>query len=79
MKRFKYFYVEDSEIIRGTKAVHNNRSHDMLANIEWYAPWRQWVAQFSYNAIFSHDCLSDLAGYMRDLNKAGAPGQNKGR
>ena len=37
-----------------------------IGYIEWYGPWKQYVAQF-HTAIWSHDCLTDVAEFMRKI------------
>jgi hypothetical protein len=42
-----------------------------IAYLEWYAPWRQYVMNAESTAVFSHDCLASIVGFLRKLT-AGA-------
>jgi len=42
-----------------------------ISYLEWYAPWRQYVMNAESTAVFSHDCLTAIAGFCRGLT-AGA-------
>lgn len=49
----------------------NNKSGDILARVEWYHPWKQWImACTGDSVVFSHDCLTDIADFLRQLNEA---------
>ncbi len=38
----------------------------MLGRVSWYARWRQYVfAPVSTSSVFSHDCLTDLAAFLK--------------
>lgn len=38
-----------------------------IAYLEWYAPWRQYVMNAESTAVFSPDCLTEIAGFCRRL------------
>jgi hypothetical protein len=38
-----------------------------IAYLEWYAPWRQYVMNAESTAVFSHDCLTAVAGFCKRL------------
>ena len=48
--------------------VENNSSGDGLGTIEWYAHWRQYVISPFIHAVFSHDCLTDIANFMTGIS-----------
>ena len=56
--------------------IRNKRGGDVLGGVEWYTPWRQYVFSADETAIFSHDCLSDIAAFITGLQqpKAGKEG-----
>lgn len=40
-----------------------------IAYLEWYAPWRQYVMNAESTAVFSHDCLTAIAGFCQKLTR----------
>lgn len=40
-----------------------------IAYLEWYSPWRQYVMNAESTAVFSHDCLSAIAGFCQKLTR----------
>lgn len=38
-----------------------------ISYLEWYAPWRQYVMNAESTAVFSHDCLTAIAGFCQKL------------
>jgi hypothetical protein len=42
---------------------------DPLGTIEWYGRWRQYIFEPEIGAVFSADCLRDLAGFVEKVNK----------
>lgn len=49
-----------------TWGVRNKRSNDLLGDIGWHGPWRQYVFD-PYSAIFNAGCLRDIAYHMLRL------------
>jgi hypothetical protein len=47
-------------------AIKDSDGH-YIAYLEWYAPWRQYVMNAEPTAVFSHDCLSAIAGFCKKL------------
>ncbi|MFA5187516.1 MAG: hypothetical protein WC551_13635 [Patescibacteria group bacterium] len=67
-------YIKFDEVIPhpgGMWEICEKRMGYRLGGIEWYAPWRRYVASFSENSVWSEDCLADVIEFMRGLGKAG--------
>ena len=56
--------------VREPWAIKDTRGR-YIAYLEWYAPWRQYVMNAEYDAVFSHDCLTVISRFCRKLT-AGA-------
>lgn len=37
--------------------------------VKWNKPWRQYVLSPESSAVFSHDCLTALAAFVKGLSK----------
>ena len=47
-----------------------NRSHELLGEIKWNGPWRQYVYyNLGIDAQFNDGCLKDIADVLSSLNK----------
>lgn len=46
------------------------RNGATLGIVEWYEAWHQYVLQPEGNAVFSVECLRDLAGLIERCNRA---------
>lgn len=53
--------------------VWNKKSNDEIAQLFWYAPWRQWCARFIQDSVWSQDCLEDVRTYLLALNGGKQP------
>jgi len=49
--------------------VRNSHSRSILALVEWYKPWRRYVLSPDENTVYSHDCLTALAAFVRGLDE----------
>lgn len=49
--------------------VIKGSSGHYIAYLEWYAPWRQYVMNAESTAVFSHDCLTAIAGFCQKLTR----------
>lgn len=49
-------------------AIKDSSGH-YIAYLEWYAPWRQYVMNAESTAVFSHDCLTAIAGFCQKLTR----------
>jgi hypothetical protein len=45
------------------------RNGTTLGECNWYAPWKQYVFEAEPAAIFSSDCLSDLARFIAEQTR----------
>lgn len=43
--------------------VRSVRHGDLLGDIKWYGPWRQYVFE-PFNAIFNKQCLNDISTFI---------------
>jgi len=67
--KYKHIHFEhqtecDALTDKPVYVCRNNRSGGALAQLGWYAPWKQYVAEFNKTAVFSADCLKDIADFM---------------
>jgi hypothetical protein len=47
-----------------------SRSQDaILGWIGWYIPWKQYCFTGSNGSIFSHDCMTSIVEFLKELNK----------
>lgn len=46
--------------------IINNKSNDMLGEIYYYPPWRQYVVGFFEGCIFNNTCLRDIIDFMEN-------------
>lgn len=49
--------------------VVEDRDGHSIAYLEWYPRWRQYVMDAEPTAVFSHDCLTAIAGFCQKLTK----------
>ena len=54
---------------RETYNIINKRYGTILGQILQYPPWRQWICRFNPDSIWSQDCLTDIAEFLRSLPK----------
>lgn len=59
-------FQEVRAVPRSLWLVQNKRGQ-ILARIEWYAPWARYVAVFREEAVWSSDCLEDMRAFMVKL------------
>jgi hypothetical protein len=53
---------------RGPWAIKDSDGR-YIAYLEWYAPWRQYAMNAESTAMFSHDCLTAIAGFCQKLTR----------
>jgi len=52
----------------------NRKTASYMGCVCWYANWKQWIfEQISGSTIWSHDCLTDVADFLKQLNAEGKP------
>jgi hypothetical protein len=47
----------------------SSRNNNVLGVFEYHPEWRQYVFCADDSAIFSHDCISELADFCQKLNR----------
>lgn len=65
----RFVEVADSATRKPQYWIESKRQGSLLGRIVWYSAWRQYCAEFSETAIWSHDCLTDVASFLVKLNK----------
>lgn len=60
----------------GSVAVLNARSRDVLGVLVYYPRWKQHVMHAREGIVWSHDCLTDVAAKLRELNATPAPARD---
>jgi len=70
MKLGKHMHVHPVGTDRKETYVVEDSKGRAIGYIEWYARWRQYVFNAESDAIFSHDCLSDLSTFCKQISKA---------
>lgn len=63
-------FIEFTSLPEGLWLCRNNQSGAVLVKLHYYPQWKQHVAEFDKDAVFSEDCLTDVADFMRELNEA---------
>ena len=48
--------------------IENKKSGAELGLVSWYGAWRQYVAMFDENCVFSAGCLVDIATFVTEQN-----------
>ena len=69
--RYKYIRFEESVNPDCAWLCYNNRSGHILASIAWEKRWKQYVATFDEETIWSRDCLRDVIEFMEQLTPPG--------
>lgn len=66
-------YIEFDEVMpppKGIWVIRNKRSDTIIGKIEWYSPWRRYVADFEEGSIWSEDCLQDIRQFILSKQNA---------
>ena len=53
--------------------IFNRKSRQALGRVLYYPAWRQWVASFSEDSIWSAGCLTDVKDAIGLLGKGLTP------
>lgn len=51
----------------GSWYILNIKSRAWLGEITWYKAWKRFVAELNQDAVWSADCLRDVATFMEGL------------
>jgi hypothetical protein len=66
-------YIEFDEVMpapRGVWVIRSKSQDAIIGRIEWYARWRQYVAIFTEDSVWSEGCLADVREFMLSLSNA---------
>lgn len=67
----KYLQVEYRPPLKGRKTgswlVRNG--DNILGNISWYGPWRQYCFFPMEETVFSGGCLDDISAFLKKCNE----------
>jgi hypothetical protein len=64
---YKFIRFIESHEYLNIWVCHNNHTCDVLGQVQWYSPWRQYVFLSSAGPIFSVECLEDINQFIREL------------
>lgn len=68
--RYKYIEFQQDEKTKEWNC-NNIKGGDWLGMVWYYKEWKQWVfCDINDDAIFSTDCLLDIADFLKQLNGA---------
>ena len=64
--RYKFIYIarnveKDEHAGKPIYYIFNSKSREAIGRILWSPHWRQWVATFSEDSVWSVGCLQDVA------------------
>lgn len=69
---FKHIYFIDASIAYPKRKTQTwscrNKKCDVLGQVRWYAPWRQYCFFTEPNIIYAKSCLIDIAYFIIHLN-----------
>ena len=65
--KYMNFYLQEKKPKTGVWSVLNSSSNALLATIEWYPSWRQYIIHFNADAVFNDSCLDDIHSFMQAL------------
>ncbi len=67
MKKYKFITIK--QYAKGLPSkpafrIYNNKGGDVLGEIGYYKPWKQYVVNFEVLAVFNNSCLKDILDFM---------------
>jgi hypothetical protein len=65
--KFRHIYFEQMTRLRWLCLSRTQGS--LLASLEWYSVWKQWVLVPQPDTVFSADCLQDIITFISQLEK----------
>ena len=74
--KFIHFVFEHCEIGEGVWTCRNNKTDTILGGLDYAPRWRQFVFSADEDAVFSADCLRDIAEFI-DALKAEKPAEEE--
>ena len=54
-------------------SCYNNKTNELLGDIDYYKSWRQYVIEFQSGCVFNNQCLRDIADFLDQINKEVRP------
>lgn len=71
IKETKYLVFEELPTKTKTKyiTVTNKNSEDIIGEIKWYAPWRQYCFFPEFDTVWNITCLTDVNEVISKLMK----------
>jgi len=71
--RFKHIYIDEAAVSSSGKTslfvVMNKKGDYPLAEIKWYAPWRQYCFFPLSDTVWNNSCLQDVLGFINRLKR----------
>ena len=69
---YQYIYVgrnveKDEHAGKPIWYIFNRKSQQAIGRILWYPRWRQWVATFAEESVWSSGCLKDVKDAMEHI------------
>ncbi len=72
--RYKFIHFEVRADDEDIWECHNNRSDNLLGELNFEKQWKQWVFAPEHSCIFRMDCLGDIISFTKQL-----PTKSRGR
>jgi len=71
IKETQYLFFEEHPTKTKTKyiTVVNRNSEDIIGEIKWYAPWRQYCFFPEFDTVWNMTCMDDVKEVIQKLMK----------
>ena len=69
MSRYIDFVVVDEKPKTKVWGLFAKKDYDVIGQIRWYPPWRQYCLFPSDDVVFSAGCLSDIVEFIAKANR----------
>lgn len=75
VKTFQYFRIEEDGEFKGHPCyrIVNKKAGNDIGTIGWYLPWRRFILSPEIATAWSSDCLENIVGFLKELNKESKP------
>lgn len=69
--QYKFIYFLKTYDLPKTSVWHlrSRKSDDLLGEVKWYGPWRQYCYFAMNEAVYSVGCLEDINDFIRQLEE----------
>ena len=70
--KYKYIHFAKKEV--GSFTIWScltNKGSELLGSVAYYKTWKESVYYPEDSTALSHDCLTDIADFLTQLNKGG--------